>query len=294
MHEKAWKIFQTMAYIIVLISILTFLGKYLDTIFTTLKNNFKLVVITTTLSVVAQLNQAFGYRSLLNPADRDKISVDMLVKIWGASGLINYLGPQAGIAFRSFYLKRSNIDLKTSLFASAKFAIVSTCVGSLTLLFCLPISPIYKLFLIIIGALTLGAILIFRNKLAKMVSRPKISTAISSIASPMNPASILHISAQYLILVVVYYTIFKTLADQTNIITIIITAVSIPLSTLISITPNGLGIIETIIYTSSAHQNLDSNLAACIIVITRLSHVLSATLCLFAPTAKQIISKCLH
>lgn len=243
-----------------------------------------LFLATIILSAAALINQAAGYRHLLGEHGKGLQFIELL-RIWALSNLLNYLGPfQPGTIARSAILKKYNVPLRASIIASFHWAFLSISIGAfLFSLFLINLSEVAFLYsgiallTVTITWFSLGGRVVFWivQTRKKPISENDFLIGLTK-SLRIGPAHFLTLS-QYFLLTTVYFMLYRSFSSEVSILDTLGIATLIPVSTLISVTPNGVGIIESIIAYFSFQFQLDVPEGLFIVLVTRTSHVFVCT-----------------
>lgn len=268
-------------YGIALVTLMLIFLMYFREVLPLIINKWYLLPITACLTVAALANQAAGYRFLLGE-EGQHIQFNRLLRIWALSNLLNYLGPlQPGTIARSIVLKKYGVSLKASISASLHWVFVSASIGILLFSFFLISLPEPAFIYLGVGLLALSAFwLVLAGRiitwLLKRIKGLESGNSMFIIIAKLPRLGRVHslILCQYLILTTIYFILYRSLSVDVTLIDSLGIATLIPLSTLVAITPNGVGIIESLIGYFSFLYHLDVSEGLFIILITRMSHVL--------------------
>lgn len=254
---------------------------YLGEIIPVVIAKWYLLLVASGITVVALANQVIGYRHLLGK-DGKWIDFRALLGVWAFSNLLNYLGPfQPGTIARSAFLRKHGIPLKTSLMASLNWVLVNVFVGMALLALCLIGHPDRKfsffggaLFLLIIFWFVYGGKVMvwIANAFGVSILEGGFSSAMLQ-SLRIGPAHFFALN-QYLMLTITYFILYRSFSPEFGVVDALGVATLVPLSTLIAITPNGVGIVEGLIAYFAFKSNLAVPEGVFIVFVLRASHIL--------------------
>jgi hypothetical protein len=256
-------------------------------------NHTAALLVTIVLSGVAACLQSFNFLLLFDQKRRPPLIPT--IEMWSASQLLNYVAPfQPGIGLRAVFLKSFNIGIAETLQQTARWSLITIwwAMG----LFASVADVIDDSRLNIVGSLALfvfftAPVALFIIKLLE--NKPFIPKKLqqSAVLRQVSVWVVLLCLLQVLLLAVTYTVVYNLVGIDLKYSEGLIVACTLILASLISITPNGVGITDVVVGAVAYRSGAAAELSIALPFLLRLGHVLSCVsviiICRFATYLKK-------
>lgn len=229
-------------------------------------------------SLVAIAAQAFNFIDLIHAAD----SVRFLpaYRIWALSNLLNYVAPfQPGLVVRGVFFKSRNIGYIRFALGTMRQMQLSLWIGLALLVLFFPVDISLSGYMrpaILAVFLLWLAVMIYTSRGGRLPILPsRHSEKASFLLAPPSLQQFLLIGMQYLLIAASYYCVLTEMGIGISPATSFLIAIGLVFSTIISLTPNNIGLQELIIGTVVYSITSTDAYTVVVPVIFRLSHIAS-------------------
>ena len=262
------------------ISVLTWIiFQYWNQLFPIFLEHYTAIFIIIPISMYAIFLQSKNFTQLLHTTNKPAL-LDT-TKMWALSGLTNYLGPfQPGLAVRAAYFKSHGISVRETLQTTVKQLVISIWIGLLVFSIFAPFSLNENIQKTSIFTLTLFLVApLLENKIIATIKR-----VIDKNNEIHNDTSWLRLNkiGQYKLFFSVYislclssWVIYEEFNANLYVYDYAILAVILVFSSLISITPNNLGIQELFFGYAAHAGGLSIPDGIAIALLYRVTHIFS-------------------
>lgn len=285
---------KTAIYISVLFMYIVTIVYYWDAISKSLINYPMALLYALGLSIIAIAIQAYNFTDLLG--SEVKIQFLSTYRMWAMSNIINYIAPfQPGLVARGIYFKSHSISYSKTLHTTLRQLLLSLWVGIGILALFLPYQSMltYYLKLSAAGIFLFFLFIIFydNSELIKKYLPHRYLSNVRTLFARPSIAQIIFIMIQYVLIALCYYLVLSEFRLTVSMPSVFLLAVAIILSTIISITPNNIGLQELIIGSAVYKMGaIDAHIIS-IPIIFRTAHILACGVILLLPSIISLKKK---
>jgi len=269
---------KTAIYISVLLMYIAIITYHWDAISRSLFNHPVTILYALILSTIGIAIQAYNFTDLLG--SKVKIQFLSTYRMWAMSNLINYIAPfQPGLVARGIYFKSHSISYSKTLHTTLRQLLLSLWIGTGILALFLPYQSMLTNYLKLsaAGVFLFFLFIIFYNnsELIKKYLPQRYLRNVQPLFTRPSMTQIIFIISQYILIALCYFLVLSEFQLTVTIPSVFLLAVIIILSTIISITPNNIGLQELIIGTAVYKMGAIDVYIISIPVIFRTAHILS-------------------
>jgi len=281
---------KTAIYISVLFTYVVIITYHWDAISKSLFNHPLAILYALVLSIIAIAIQAYNFTDLLE--SKVKIQFLSTYRMWAMSNIINYIAPfQPGLVARGVYFKSHSISYSKTLHTTLRQLLLSLWIGAGILALFLPYQSMLTNYLKLSAAgiflFCLFIIFYDNSELIKKYLPYRYLRNVQTLFSRPSISQTTFIIIQYILVALSYYLVLSEFQLTATMPWVFLLAVTIILSTIISITPNNIGLQELIIGTAVYKMGAIDAYIISIPIIFRTAHILS---CGFILLLTSIIS----
>lgn len=269
---------KTAIYISVLFMYIVIIAYHWDAISKSFFNYPMALLYALILSIIAIAIQAYNFTDLLG--SKVKIQFLSTYRMWAMSNIINYIAPfQPGLVARGIYFKSHSISYSKTLHTTLRQLLLSLWIGIGILALFLPYQSMLTHYLKLSAA---GIFLFFlfiifydNSELIKKYLDHRYLRNVRTLFAKPSITQIIFIIIQYILVALSYYLVLSEFQLAVTMAWVFLLAVIIILSTIISITPNNIGLQELIIGTAVYKMGAVDAYIISIPIIFRTAHILS-------------------
>ncbi len=268
---------------LVLLSVVFF--KYWDIVVYSISGHILILLYIIPLYLLAIIVQANNYLKLLDLSIA--LSIVMTTQVWAVSNLVNYLGPfQPGLLVRMIFFKKNGISLAKSSFTSLKQVAISLWIALLLFTIFAPLTQLSELrILAFFSALIFFLIPVFEKSivyfLVIILKRKGLELnnweKLKIFSFKKLPQYYLFF-INYLLICLSLWFVYDDFGANISVAEVVILTVTLVFSTLVTITPNNVGVQEVLLGYASHVGGLSGGEAVTIALLFRIAQIASCLL----------------